>query len=109
MQITITASSVAELKYIVDELCANKPEIKIIEEKPEEPRIMFRKNKAWTNLEIENLIHWYNTTTFKTSDMARSLERPSQAVSAMLYKLKKEGIIKNRSNRPSKVKTSSLT
>lgn len=107
MQITITVSSLEELKRLCYELKpdtfqgAQSPRLEIIHS----PRKCKRSNKRWTQLEIDRVIDWYKTSTFTAREMAEALERKEPGVNMLIYNLKKKGVLTNRTHRASKAKT----
>ena len=53
-----------------------------------------RKNKKWTEYEIDHLIE--NYSRYKTRELAASLGRTPQSISIQISKLLKRGLVKNK-------------
>lgn len=108
MQIQITVSSVEELLQLAKKLSQGEV-IRGLPTKPEivinEPRKVKRSKRRWTQIEIDQVISWYNNSTFTAKEMAVALERREAGISMLIYNLKKKGVLHNKTNRSSKAKT----
>lgn len=104
MELKISFNSINELKQQLHELVnsfdnqiSGKPIVKYNEPQ----RTPIRQRKKWTQFDINTLVDFYNKN-YKTKQIAKTLQRSAISCSTQLHLLFRKGLIKHKTNRPSK-------
>ena len=100
IEVKLQFSSMLELKNFVDQMTNSSVEVhSSISEPFVEP---LRKNKLWTQFELDYLVS--NYYKFKAKAIAKSLQRPTTAVRSKINQLLTRGLLKKKNRCAGKAK-----